>query len=149
MGYRPSSAHSIDRINNDGSYTCGKHDLCDDCREKKAPANCRWATKMEQSHNLSSNVNNTAFGETHCIAEWARKFDMTHASLTSRLRRGMDLEKAVNYKPSPRRRLTTDIVLEIRRRSEGGDSIASISNSLCISYGNVKAVVTRRTWRHV
>lgn len=36
MGERPSSKHSIDRINNDWSYM---------------PSNCRWATAIEQRHN--------------------------------------------------------------------------------------------------
>lgn len=36
MGEKPSSSHSLDRINNDGDYS---------------PDNCRWATSKEQSSN--------------------------------------------------------------------------------------------------
>ena len=42
MGPKPSAAHSLDRKNNNKDYT---------------PANCRWATRQQQSENRRSNWN--------------------------------------------------------------------------------------------
>lgn len=51
LGPRPNG-YSIDRIDNDGHYSCGK---CDECIENEWPMNVRWATRCEQANNTSKN----------------------------------------------------------------------------------------------
>lgn len=126
MGRHPSAEHSIDRINNDGSYTCGKHDLCDDCREKNAPANCRWATDIQQAQNKRNNRLITEFGETHCVTEWSRRLSIDTQVLFGRLNRGYSLAEAIAEPPGKWNRINDDIVRDVRRRSELGESFDSI-----------------------
>lgn len=70
MGSRPSSAHSINRINNDGDYT---------------PENCEWATQQEQMSNYSKSVHLTYAGETLTMSEWARRAGLHRATLRTRI----------------------------------------------------------------
>ena len=73
MGPKPTPKHSIDRINNAGSYTCGK---CEECTFRGVALNCRWATTAEQNANRSNTILLSHNGRTQTIAAWANELGL-------------------------------------------------------------------------
>lgn len=78
----PPIGMTLERTNNDGPYS---------------PDNCRWATRIEQSNNTSTNTHLTYNGETLTLMEWARRFNVTRSSIRSRKRRGWSDETVLSY----------------------------------------------------
>lgn len=80
MGDKPSSDHSVDRIDNSKGYS---------------PENCRWATRHEQANNKRNNKMLTAGGRQMTMAQWAREMRLKVGTIQSRLKCGWSEEDAV------------------------------------------------------
>lgn len=85
VGARPSAEHSIDRIDNERGYE---------------PGNVMWSTRREQAANTRANVTLSVFGETLCVAVWARRFGLLAPTVHRRLSRGWSPERALTEAPA-------------------------------------------------
>ena len=75
---------SIERIDNDGNY---------------CPENCKWIPQSQQSKNRTMNIAVSYRGETMCLSDMCRKYDVYNHYGTIRdriLKKHMSFEEAIN-----------------------------------------------------
>ncbi len=93
MGSRPTPKHSIDRFPNvNGGYWCGH---CDECVAAERPANCRWASVVEQHNNRRDNRLVEWQGRTMTVADWARELGISYPALLQRIQKGWEIQRAM------------------------------------------------------
>lgn len=80
MGPKPSPAHSLERINNNGNYE---------------PGNCEWALHKQQMRNTRKTIKVTFEGQEVDLHSLAEKFSIQPATLKWRLRNGWPIERAI------------------------------------------------------
>ena len=86
VGLAPSSAHTLDRRENNGDYE---------------PGNVRWVTRRIQCRNKTSNRFLTYKGLRLTIAEWGERTGFGESLIRHRLGAGKSLNEAIEMKPSP------------------------------------------------
>jgi len=80
MGKRPSSKHSLDRIDNSKGYSA---------------ENCRWATQKQQTRNTRRNRFLTLGEKTMTVAAWAEAVGISSRLIRERLDRGCSVADAL------------------------------------------------------
>lgn len=86
IGLKPKGK-SLDRINNNDGYKCGK---CEQCLAYGWKKNIRWATPKEQVRNRSNTLFIQKDGVVRCAQEWAEIIpNLTLRTIRERLKRGI------------------------------------------------------------
>ncbi len=124
MGLRPSSKHSLERVENSDGYS---------------PENCVWALRRQQDRNKRSNHIVTYRGRTQTVSDWCEELGIKRSVVYNRLNR---------HKWSPERALETPVesvghVLTYMGRSQ---TIAEWCAELNLPRGTVYDRVNVRKW---
>jgi hypothetical protein len=80
-----SSGMTIDRIDTNGNYSCGR---CEECLTNGWILNVRWATRLQQNRNQRDLNYLEIEGERLCLSEWAERAGLPRNTIITRVRLG-------------------------------------------------------------
>lgn len=80
VGDPPENTLTLDRVNNNGDYE---------------PGNVRWVSRRVQSRNTRQNVWVEIDGQTRCLYDWCRIYEIAAASVYRRLAKDEDIVSAI------------------------------------------------------
>jgi hypothetical protein len=87
--------HELDRIDNNGNYSCGS---CEECLSKNWPMNVRWASKKTQMRNKRTTRWITIHGVTKSMAEWVEISGVRQPTAWKQLAKGIAPEIVFDIK---------------------------------------------------
>lgn len=139
MGRQPLGL-VLDRIDNDGNYSCGH---CLECLGNNWPLNVRWATTGVQARNKTGTNVLTALGQTLCMTEWERLTGLSRNTIKHRIMAGMSPDEAVSrpsrdgtrgkHRTGRKRTLSDAQDAEVVQRRKLGETWPQIASSMGVS----------------
>ena len=92
MGRRPRAKDTVDRIDNNGHYSCGQ---CNECSNHGWACNLRWVPQAVQTRNKRTNRLLTHKGQTMGLADWSKEKGIAIETLRHRLRQEWVIERVL------------------------------------------------------
>ena len=132
VGKRPSHLFSLDRFpDNNGNY------------EKN---NCRWATRVQQQHNLRSNKWYEHEGKIMIAEDWCKELGISTGCLRKRMKKTTKTFTEIYHELKPSNNLKNEVVLNIFKEKGSNREIAEKYNT---SQRIVCDIKRGWTWRNV
>lgn len=144
---------SLDRVNNDGHYSCGE---CEECKANAWPLNCKWSTGREQSLNRRKRSMLTFCGVSMHASQWQNVSGISAKRIHRRKQSGWSDERILSepVRSHPvTAKLTAASVLAIRHAYNSVNGRRGIITQLAREHGvlreTIRDVVTGRMWKNL